>query len=190
MDTKHDNRHSHAGQRGLTLVEVMIVVVVMVIAAATAAPSLANLVDGRRLDAAANQLAADIQLVRTEAVAPNRPIRLSFHSDAGSSCWIVHTGTAAQCSCDSSGGPACTAGAIEIKTVVIAASDRVGLQTNVASMLFDPLHGTATPPAPCVSLVFVATKCVTSSTSWAAFARARRAASSAGAPAESSRRNS
>jgi type IV fimbrial biogenesis protein FimT len=145
MDTKHDDSRSHAFQRGVTLIETMIVIAVTVIVAATTAPSLARLIDGRRLDAAANQLGADIQLVRTEAVARNRPIRLSLHGGVESGCWIVHTGAAAQCSCAGNGRAVCTGDAIEIKTFNLAAADCVGLQSNVASMLFDPLHGTATP---------------------------------------------
>jgi type IV fimbrial biogenesis protein FimT len=145
METKHDKRTSRSAQRGLTLIEMAVVVVVTVIVASVAAPSLASLIDGRRLDAAANQLAADIQFVRTEAVARNRPVRLSFASGADSSCWIVHTGAAAQCACTGDGPAVCGGGAIEIKTVVLRAGERVGLQSNVSSMLFDPLHGTATP---------------------------------------------
>lgn len=116
-----------------------------VIVAATAAPSLASFIDARRLDAAAHQLAADVQLVRSEAGARNRPVRLSFHAGAGSSCWVVHTGTAAQCACGSAGPAVCSGGAVEIKTVVLAAADRVAVQANVGSIVFDPLHGTASP---------------------------------------------
>ena len=145
METKHDSSSRPSRQRGLTLVEAMIVIVVTVIVAAAAAPSLASFIDARRLEAAANQLAADIQLVRTETVARNRPIRLSFHGDAASTCWIVHTGAAAQCSCGASGPGTCTGGATAIKTVVLDNAGRVGVQANVASILFDPLHGTATP---------------------------------------------
>ena len=145
MDTKHDKQQSPGRQHGLSLIELVIVMVVTAIVAATAAPSLAALIDARRLDAAAHQLAADIQFVRTEAVARNRPVRLSFHTGTDSSCWVVHTGLAAQCSCSGSGPATCSAGASEIKTVVLGRADRVGVQANVASMLFDPLHGTATP---------------------------------------------
>jgi type IV fimbrial biogenesis protein FimT len=145
MDTKHGRNAPRHSQRGLTLVEATIVIAVTAIVAAMAAPSLAAFIDGRRLDAAATALAADIQFVRGEAVARNRPIRLSFHHTAGVSCWVVHTGAAAQCSCSASGPAVCTGGAAEIKTVVLDAADRVSLQANVASILFDPLHGTSTP---------------------------------------------
>lgn len=121
------------------------VIAVMAIAATGAAPSLAAFIDGRRLDAAANQLAADIQLVRSEAVARNRTLRLSFHATADASCWIVHTGEAAQCRCGPIGPAICSGDAMEIKTVVLGAADRVSVQSNVASIVFDPLHGTSTP---------------------------------------------
>ena len=46
-------------QRGVTLIEAAIVLTVTAVIAGTAAPSLRAVIDGRRLDAAANQLATD-----------------------------------------------------------------------------------------------------------------------------------
>lgn len=132
-------------QRGVTLIEACTVVAVLAILVSTAVPNLQGLIDGRRLEGVATQLATDIQFVRTEAVARNLPVRLSFHANAEGSCYVIHTGNADQCSCDAPGPAACTGDARQIKTVALTAADRVSLQTNVASVLFDPLHGTSTP---------------------------------------------
>ncbi|MEP7101319.1 MAG: GspH/FimT family pseudopilin [Burkholderiales bacterium] len=132
-------------QRGITLIESCIALVVTAIVASSAAPGMQNLIDARRLDGAATQLATDIQFVRTEAVARNQPLRLSFHTVAAGSCYVIHTGNADQCVCAATGPAECSGGAQQIRTVTLTAADRVALQTNVASVLFDPLHGTSTP---------------------------------------------
>ena len=131
--------------RGLTLIETAIVLVVTAIVGATAVPSLAAFIDGRRLDAAAVSLAADIQFVRSEAVARNRTIRLSILNDAAQSCWIVHTGAAGDCVCGPVAPAVCGGAAVQIKTVVLGLADHVSVRSNVASIVFDPLHGTSTP---------------------------------------------
>jgi len=132
-------------QRGITLIEAAIVLAVTAIVAGSAAPSLQRLIDGRRLEGAATQLATDIQLIRTEAVARNEALRLSFHAATDGSCYVIHTGAANDCSCAASGPAQCSGSAREIKTVIVAAADHVVLQANVASLLFDPLHGTSSP---------------------------------------------
>lgn len=132
-------------QHGVTLVEACIVMAVTAVLASTAAPGMQTLLDGRRLEGAATQLASDIQYVRTEAVARNQPVRLSFHSTGDGSCYVIHTGDAAECNCDAPGPARCSGEARQIKTVVLPAAGRVSLRTNAASMLFDPLHGTSSP---------------------------------------------
>jgi type IV fimbrial biogenesis protein FimT len=83
--------------------------------------------------------------VRTEAIARNRTMRLSVHGDASQSCWIVHTGAVANCSCGAAGPAVCGGDALHIKSVVLGPADHVSVLANVASMVFDPLHGTSTP---------------------------------------------
>jgi type IV fimbrial biogenesis protein FimT len=145
MDTKHARLPQKRRSRGFSLIEAAVVVAVAAVVAATAVPSLVDFIDGRRLDATANALAADLQFVRTEAVARNLAIRLSVKDAPGGTCWVIHTGAAAQCRCDDAPPAACSGGALEIKTVVLSASDRVSVQGNVASIAFDPMHGTSTP---------------------------------------------
>jgi type IV fimbrial biogenesis protein FimT len=132
-------------QRGLTLIEAGIVLAVTAILASVAAPGLQGLIDARRLEGAATQLATDIQFTRTEAVARNEALRLSIQSLAVGSCYVIHTGAAGQCRCAASGPAVCSGGARQIRTVTIAEADHVALQANVGSVLFDPLHGTSSP---------------------------------------------
>ena len=132
-------------QRGNTLIEACMVMAVTGVLVGATVPGLQEIVETRRVSGTAAQLATDIQWVRSEAVLRNVPVRLSFHATADATCWIVHTGTAAQCRCDAPGPAVCTGGAEQIKTVRLPSAERVALRANVASMLFDPLHGTSTP---------------------------------------------
>jgi type IV fimbrial biogenesis protein FimT len=146
MATKHHWQPHGAGwQRGITLLEACIVVAVTAIVAATALPSFSALIDGQRLEGAATRLAADIQFARSEAIARNRSLRLSIQAGSDGSCWIVHTGGAADCSCASGTRVVCTGSAVEVKSVVLPGNERVNVAANVASIVFDPLHGTSTP---------------------------------------------
>lgn len=131
--------------RGVTLVEMAIVMTVGAILASTAAPGMRGLIDTRRLEGAAAQLATDVHYGRSEAVARNQPVRLSFQAITGGSCYVIHTGLAAQCVCGPAGAAVCSGDAVHIKTVQLAQDNRVALQANAASLLFDPLHGTSTP---------------------------------------------
>jgi type IV fimbrial biogenesis protein FimT len=132
-------------QHGVTLVEKCIVIAVLAIVVTSVAPGMRNLIDTRRLDGAATQLATDIHFVRTEAVARNQAVRLSIHAGPAASCYVIHTGSAAQCTCPTLGPALCSAGASAIRTVQLPAAQKVSLQSNVSSILFDPLHGTSSP---------------------------------------------
>ena len=132
-------------QRGITLIETCMVLAIGTVLAASAAPSMQELIAARRLDNAANQLANDIQLIRTAAVARNQALRLSFLPRAGGSCYVIHTGGAGQCECSGTGPAVCHGGAREIKTMSIADTDQLSVVSNVGSVVFDPMHGTSTP---------------------------------------------
>jgi type IV fimbrial biogenesis protein FimT len=138
------NKHPES-QRGVTLIEAAVAMTLIAIAVSTAAPGFQGLVARKRLEGVAAQLATDLQTVRTEAVARNGPVRLSFHANAAGSCYVIHTGARAQCSCGGPAPAACVDGAQQIKSVWLPASQHVAVQASASSILFDPLHGTSTP---------------------------------------------
>jgi type IV fimbrial biogenesis protein FimT len=143
--TAHSDRATARRQRGITLIEACIVLAITTVLASTAAPAMRGLIDARRLDGSATQLATDIQFTRSEAVARDQPVRLSFHPASDGSCYVIHTGNAADCNCDAPGPAQCTGDSREIKTVTFPEGERIALQSNVSSMLFHPVHGTVTP---------------------------------------------
>ena len=141
MDTTRRTAPRHGG---FTLVEAMVVLAVLAIVAASAAPGLVQLLDTRRLNAAAHALSTDLQLARTDAVARDRVLRLGVQSTAGASCWVLHTGAAGACTCTGT-ATVCASGEAEIRSARFATGDRLRVDGNVASIAFDPLHGTGTP---------------------------------------------
>ena len=136
---------SRRGQRGLTLIEACIVLAVTGVVAGAAVPGLQQQIDARRLDGAATRLATDLQFVRTEAVARNEAVRVAFEAGAGGGCYVIHTGAAGACPCSSAGPAVCSGDALALKTVRLPATERVAMDSNVDSLLFDPVHGTSTP---------------------------------------------
>jgi len=145
MATKHAATQTRRpGELGFSLVEAAVVVAIVAIVGASALPSFGALIDARRLDSAATRLAADLQLARSEAIARNRALRLSVAAGADATCWVIHSGAAADCSC-SAAGVACGNGALAIQSVVLPSAERVAVAGNVASIVFDPMHGTSTP---------------------------------------------
>ena len=71
-------------QRGITLIETCMVLAVSAVLATTALPGMQDLIAARRLDNVANQLANDVQLIRTAAVVRNQALRLSFPARSAS----------------------------------------------------------------------------------------------------------
>ncbi len=134
-------------QRGFTLVEAGTTVAILAIAATQAFAGFGDMLGRRHVEGVAAELATDLQYVRTETVQRHAGVRVSFDSDgAGGSCYVIHTGPADACSCGS-GSATCAGDAQLLKAVHTPAGSGAQITANVASMLYDPLRGTATPAA-------------------------------------------
>jgi type IV fimbrial biogenesis protein FimT len=135
--------------RGLTLVELAIGLSITSILIGTAAPSLNDVIGRRGLEGMAAELAADIQFVRSEAVARQEGVRWTLHTVAGGTCAVIHTGAKADCQCGPSGEAVCTADAQMIKSRFYPAEKKLLVSTTSKSesIRVEPTHGMVSPTA-------------------------------------------
>lgn len=135
------------GQRGLSLIETMSVLSIVSVAVGAAMPGLGSLRQKAELAGVAAQLETDVQFARAQAVAANRTVQLTLREAGGATCYIVHTGPAANCRC---GGPepaACGDDAELLRAASFAAPGPVQVRSTTRSLTFDPVRGTVTPTA-------------------------------------------
>jgi type IV fimbrial biogenesis protein FimT len=146
MSTPQAPRRS---QRGLSLIEAMMVLTVVSIAIGSALPSLATLRQRADLAGVAAQVETDVQFAKSQAVSSNRTVQLTLRESAEGTCYMVHTGPAANCTC--SGGanvPAsCTGDAELLRAVSFVPQGPVQVRSASKSLTFDPFKGTVTPTA-------------------------------------------
>jgi len=147
MNTLPSQPRLRRHQVGVTLVETVAVTAVVAVITSVAVPSFEQALQRRHLEGAAAQLETDIQYTRSLAVARNMPLRISFDTSVGASCYVIHTGTAQQCNCAADGSATCQGDAQALRSVRLAAGDAVSLKSNSRSVLFDPVRGTSTPTA-------------------------------------------
>lgn len=136
-------------QRGLTLIELMIVVVLIAVAMALVAPSFRQTVDRQRVSSTNAQLVTDMQFARSEAAARNALVRVTFASNANMTCYSIYTFNPnidnALSRCDCTLSPACSAtDSIEIRRVEVPSDIRVKVTTpsnRPDEFAFEPVTG-------------------------------------------------
>jgi type IV fimbrial biogenesis protein FimT len=144
--TERVNPAAPRTMQGYSLLEIMVVLGIVAITVGAAAPAITDFQERYRLEGQSGELVTDLHYIRSEALARNQPLRISFSSDGAGGCYVLHSGEAGDCDCASDGTALChdPDNAI-IKSVGFAASRGIRLQANVISMLFDPGRGTTTP---------------------------------------------
>jgi type IV fimbrial biogenesis protein FimT len=126
-------------QRGVTMIEACITLAIVGILAGSALPSFKDSLDKRKVEGISSEVGTDLRYARSEAVARNVGVRVSFHQG----CYVVHTGSRDDCRCDGQGPAVCSGDAVALKTV--SASNSVQVIANVSSLRFDPINGTTSP---------------------------------------------
>ncbi len=134
-------------QQGITLIESMIVLLVLSIVIGVAVPSPQSLRQRAALLGTAAELETDVQFARSHARAINRTVRLSLGEADGATCYMVHTGPAADCRCGGGRPAVCTGGSELLRAVTLDAKGDVQVRSVSRSVAFDPLKGTVTPTA-------------------------------------------
>lgn len=136
-------------QRGITLVEAMSTLAIASIALGSALPQFGQLRQRAALTSVAAQIETDVQFARSQSVALNRTVHLSLREAAGRTCYMVHTGPAADCTCGEAGQSVarCDGGAELLRSVTLTEGDDVQVRSATKSLTFDPVKGTVTPTA-------------------------------------------
>mgnify|MGYP001809864104 CR=1 FL=1 len=130
-------------QFGASLVEATMALAITGTLAGSLLPGWHEARERRELEAASAQLATDLRLARSLAVAQGQSVRLRVQ--AAQACYVVHTGPALGCSCDSHGQALCGSDALPLRVATLPGRGRLALSSSSGSMLFDAGRGTVTP---------------------------------------------
>ncbi len=97
--------------RGFTLVELLVGVAILGVLLALAAPSLADFINRRRVEAVAAELATDLAYARTEAAMRAENVLIRFNSDTNLTCYsITYLSGIGTCDCRRAAGTSCGGG--------------------------------------------------------------------------------
>lgn len=121
-------------RRGFTTIELMVVVAIIVILVTLAGPSFIDLFARKRLEGVAQELSTDIQYSRSESVARNVPLSITF---VDSTCYVIHESSLTVSNCDASSDPR------QLKVVAFARDVSAAYSATPTSVTFEPLRGSA-----------------------------------------------
>jgi Tfp pilus assembly protein FimT len=140
----HRPSHGRYG-RGITLVETCVCLALVALLAGQAIPALQRFREQAQLRAAADALADDLRLARSEAVQLNRPVFFRISGKGAAACYLLHTGTHNGCDCAGGRAQCLAGGGSVLKATWLPATQPVKLASNVESMAFLPTRGSVSP---------------------------------------------
>jgi type IV fimbrial biogenesis protein FimT len=126
-------------EHGFTIIELLAVTVIVVILLGLAIPSWRDTAARKRVEGLFVELQADLEYARSEAVARNAAVQVSF----GSGCYVVHLGSAtASCTATTR---SVTPASGEFKSQLLGSSPQSSItpQNGLTQISFDPMRGIA-----------------------------------------------
>ncbi len=133
---------SRTPQAGFTLIEAGLSLLISAIVASQAVPALGKLKQRQALNGTAQTVMTDLQQARSEAVAQGDTVHMKFSSHATGSCYVLHAGPSASCSCDESGQAMCSGSGQVVKSAWFPTRGELSVRANVNNLSFSPRQGT------------------------------------------------
>lgn len=134
-------------QRGVTLVEILVVMCVITVMTTSAVPAWGRLIDRLRTSGESSELVADLLHMKSVAILRNANVGMTVFNSPHGSCYVVHTGPAGACECSGDGQATCdtTQDAELLKHKHWVADSGRRVESNVSTIRFDPRTGLAAP---------------------------------------------
>lgn len=139
------NNRPFRGGRGFTMVELMIAVAIIAIVLTLAAPSFTGFMAKKRVEGVLAELSTDLQYARSEAVARNKNVRVTF----GTGCYVIThypDSSSPASTCSQTGAATLGTGAGLVKQVQLQSGASASLSplASLTYLEFDPVRGLAT----------------------------------------------
>lgn len=133
--------------RGVSLLEFCVALAVVMILLSQAVPALSELRQRSRLQGLAQTVLTDLQYARSAAVHTGAAVHFRLSQHAEGSCYLLHTGASAACTCEGDGVALCKDGAAVLKSHWLPVSSKLSMKANVGSISFQSRQGLATSTA-------------------------------------------
>ena len=133
-------------QKGITLVETLVVITLLAILTAIAAPSYQEIAINRRLESKALEYVTHINWAKSLAVSSNQTVNLHISKGENASCYVIFQGLVNDCSCNVNGAVCSTSDNARLVVVLLHTDGiKVSAKTESATTRINPKQGIMTP---------------------------------------------